>query len=228
MRPRRSRASDPNQPTEARSHRGPPLLADLVGASGDQGDDDFLLVVEMAQDPAAHVVENVGQAGGGVGAGGGAALHVLMEGDGGLKQGFQIGMDGVMIAVEQVYAMGDPRFDPAEGGKILAALDAVTHVQVLQELIDLGDQSPVQAPQVRVAGPPVIREGDHVGVMLTKVVVHAEPEPRHLGQRGLNPALTGVGWQKHPHVFGQPVAQAQVQRIAWRGGGRLRQGLWSS
>lgn len=187
---------------------------DLITAGGDQGNDDFFLIVEVAKDVRAHGSDHVGQNAGAVGNRRGASLKVLMKGDGGLEQTIDVLVDDVVVAVEQIDAMGDARFDPTERREILTAFDAVVHVQMLQELLHRRDQPSVQAAQVRVARPPVIGHGDHVRMLATEVVVNAQPEARHFGQGRFAPTVLWKVGQKHSHVVGQAGAHMQMKRIA--------------
>lgn len=205
-------------------HSGGRRSADLVAPHGDQGNDDLLLVVEVAQHTRAHGVDDVSQRLRPVARVRSPALNALMEGDGGLEQAVDVRMNNVMVAVEQVDPMGDTGLHPPEDGEILTGFDPVMSVQMLQELLHRGDQAAVQAAQIRLIPAPVVGDGRHMRMMAPEIVMDVQPEAGRPGQGRFAPAGPGIVGQKHAHVVRQARARAQVQGIAARiGPGRLRQ-----
>ena len=62
-----------------------------------------------------------------------------------------MGVDGVVIAVQQIQAVLDARFDTAEGGEEVLAFDPVVTVQVLKEGLQGRQDGVVQPARVEVA-----------------------------------------------------------------------------
>ena len=186
---------------------------------GDQGDDNIFLVVEMAQQGRGDNDQDVRQPVGLVGSSGGLAADGLMKAHTGLKQGLQMGVDGVVITVQQVEARDDARFDPAHGRKIVAGLDAVMAVQMLQKGLQGRDQGAVQAGGIECALAPLLRQPGHMRLMVTETGMHLQPVGRGRVQGG-GPPVARKGFTQIKQIGGQ--ARAVGQRLA----GCLRQPQW--
>lgn len=154
-----------------------------------QGDDDVFFVIQMTQQGRGCRVESVGHAGGvvcGVGCGRADGLMQRIAVGG---EGFEVGVDSVVVAVQQVDADGNARLEPTEMREILRRLDVVVAVEVLEEISQCRQQAVVKGAQIDSVG--AIGCGDliHMGAGLTKAVMHLKPEGRRLGQGGGVPAV---------------------------------------
>ena len=87
----------------------------------------------MADQAGGGAIQRPGQAVGEVRGVGGLARDRMMEGDGGVVESVQMGVDGVMVAVQQIEAGLDARFDQTELREVVAALDPVVAVQMAEE-----------------------------------------------------------------------------------------------
>ena len=139
-----------------------------------------------------------------------------MKGQTALEQGLQRLMNGVVVAIQQVDAGADLRLDPPHHGKIMAALDPVVTVEMLQERLQRRDQRTVQGDEVAVR-PPLADEAVHMGLVSAKTAVHLQPEGGGLVERGV-PAVA--------RVFVQQIAE--TGREACPRGEGVRQPRWSS
>ena len=140
-----------------------------------------------------------------------------------MVEGVQVGVDGVVIAVEQVEAGLDARLDQAELREIVTAFDAVVAVQMPEEGLQRWDQGGVQAARVQYAGAPARGGVGHVRLLGAESAVHLQPEGGGFGQ-GLGPTLTREGVAQIEQVVRQAGANAQRQRVDMR----LRRQRWCS
>lgn len=157
-----------------------------------QGNDDVLFVVKVTGQAGGGAVQHVGQLMGMVGGVGRWRRDGLMESDGGMEEGVQMRVDGVVVAVQQVEAGLDARLDQAELREVVAALDAVVAVQMLEEGLQYGHEGGVQTARVKPARAPVCSGVGHLPLLGAKTRVHLQPEGGGFGQ-GLGPALTREG-----------------------------------
>ena len=126
-----------------------------------------------------------------------------------------MGVDGVVVAVEQVQALGDAGLGAPEHREIATALDAVVTVQVLEEGREGLDKGDVDGAGVGLA---LADEVGHARRLAAKAVVHVQPEAGHLGQGRIGPAVARSLGQQAAHGLGQ--AWAALKRV-------VRQGRWS-
>ena len=150
-----------------------------------------------------------------VGGVGGLTGDPPMKGDGGMVEGVQMGVDGVVVAVEQVEAGLDARLDQAELREIVPALDAVVAVQMLEEGLQRRDQGGVKAARVQLAGAPARRGVGHLNLLGAETGVHLQPEGGGFGQVA-RPALTREGVPQIEQVVRQAGANAQRQGVVVR------------
>lgn len=182
-------------------------------------DHDILLVLEMTQQSWAGGIQGVGQAGGGVGGIRSAGSSGVVQGVAAIRQGLQLGVDRVVVPVQQVDAIRYARLYAAEDRKIVTGLDVVVAVEVLEEPRQGRQQTVVESAQVHVARP--IGSGDviHVLARLTEAVMHRQPVGRSLGHGSVTPPAAGEGVTQPDEVVrqGRPIRERpQARRIRQR------------
>ena len=113
---------------------------------------------------------------------------------------------------QQVDAAIDPGLHRAQCREVVAALDAVVAVQMLEESLQRGHEGGVQAARVELARAPVCSGVGHMPLLGAKTRVHLQPEGGGFGH-GAGPALTREGVAQIEHVGGQARAKGQRELV---------------
>lgn len=164
----------------------------LAAAKRDQRDDDVLLVVEVADKRGRRSVERVGQSPGVI-VGGRAGSDRVVEGVAIRRERLEVGVHSVMVAIQQIDAGGDARLDLAELREVVAALDAVMAVQMLEEVGQRRQQAVMEGARVERPSPVIGDNTVHGGRGLPETLMHLKPESGLLWQGVRMPAVAGQG-----------------------------------
>ena len=104
-----------------------------------------------------------------------------------LEQRLQMTVQDVMVGVQQVDAGGDPGLNPAHDREVVAALDPMVAVQMLEIGLKRRDQTAMQQDQI-TSRTPVRDLARHLGLLVAKAAVHLQPEAGDLAKIRIPPA----------------------------------------
>lgn len=186
------------------------LFAEDIRMSGDEGNDDVLLVLQMAQKGAVGLVQGLSEPGGCVASCRGTGRDRLMEGEAGLEEGVEVGVDGVVVGVQQIDPGPNARLHTAHGREIVVALDIVVAIEVLEEALQRRDQLAMQIGQGEGAGAPLGCQAGHGRSLAPEAGVHLKPEPGHGTDLRLVPAQAGEGLDQIAVGLGQALAGRKI------------------
>lgn len=143
---------------------------------GDQGDDDVLLILEMAGEERRCPVQTVSHAGGSVRGRRRLTDDGVMESQPGLKQVREHGVDRVVIPVHQVDPGPDTGFQLSHYREVAMGLDVVVTVEVLKEALQGRNELPVQVCQRQGTRAPAGGCPGHGLGLMSEMAVHLQPE----------------------------------------------------
>lgn len=131
----------------------------------------------------------------------------------GVEQGLQMGVDRMVIPVEQVDAGRNVGLDLAEHRKIVPALDTMMTVQVLQEGLQRRDQLGVKAPGVGRVGPESRSQRRHMIAVVAEAGVHLQPVRGDGVQPGLAPTAAWKAVSEGQPRGRKPLPASQVEGV---------------